>query len=77
MANLAAIQAAFHDMQRALNRYGDGWIITVFPDGDSRVHGSAWVDTGYGNPPPTMWMSDEIYSMYCASIGIKNENMKR
>lgn len=73
---LSELQAAFFEMTEALGLYVDGWIITVFPDFDPRVHGAVWL-IDMSNPPPTMYMSDSLYAMYCASIGMKNENMKR
>lgn len=69
------LQRAFFDMLTEIENYGEGWVITVFDNGDPRVHGAAWVADM--KPPPVMYMSDDLYSLYCAEVGIKNENMRR
>lgn len=73
---LVELQVAFHEMEAALNEYGDAWIITVFPDNDPRVQGGSWQITDRDNPPPTMWMSDDLYALYCASVGMVNEHQR-
>ena len=73
---LAELQTAFYEMMTVIDAYRDGWIISVFENNDPRVHGSEWV-ADYTDIPPIILMSDELYSMYAADVGIKNENMKR
>lgn len=69
------LQTAFFDMMEILDMYRDGWIITVFPDHDPRVDSAAFVHDG-SETPPTMYMSDSLYALYCYSIGTENTNVR-
>lgn len=72
MTTLSELQTAFYEMY-SLIAQRDGWILTVFEsDNDPRVHSAEWVRDG-----DVVYMSDPLYSMYCAEIGMKNENMRR
>lgn len=75
MTSLAQLQMAFFGMMSVLDGCDDAWIITVFPDNDPRAHSREWIDD-QSDTVPVMYMSDELYGMYCASVGMKNENYR-
>jgi hypothetical protein len=71
---MKALQAAFEEMKFELDQYTDGWIISVYEDDSDYVNGVTWhVESGV---PPILFMSDQLYDMYCKSIGMKNENVR-
>jgi hypothetical protein len=71
---MKALQAAFEEMKFELDQYTDGWIISVYEDASDYVNGVTWhVEQGV---PPILFMSDQLYDMYCKSVGMKNENVR-
>jgi hypothetical protein len=71
---MKTLQAAFEEMKFELDQYTDGWIISVYEDASDYVNGVTWhVEDGV---PPVLFMSDQLYDMYCKSIGMKNENFR-
>lgn len=73
MNKVAQLQIEFIAMMEVLDMYDGAWVISVFPEHDARVHGAVWVHDGK-DTPPTMFLSDELYSLYCASEGVENTN---
>lgn len=71
---MKALQAAFEEMKFQLEQHTEGWIISVYGDASDYVNGTTW-NVEAGNPP-IMYMSDQLYDMYCKSIGMENANVR-
>lgn len=71
---MKALQAAFEEMKFQLESYTGDWIISVYGDASDYVPGTTWhVEDG---TPPVMYMSDQLYDLYCRSIGMENANVR-
>lgn len=75
MVKFAALQIEFIAMMEVFDMYNGAWIISVFPENDARSQGATWEHDGT-DTPPIIFMSDSLYSLYCASEGMVNENLR-
>ncbi len=54
-----------------------GVVITVFDDGDPRIHDSETFTTERVDGVLTVTMSDPLYAVYCQLIGMDNANERQ
>ena len=75
MTSYIDMMLAFEHVRAELAQRNVSWVISVFADNDPRVQGNAWgIEEG---DAPIMFLSDDLYALYCASLGIENLNQRK